>query len=252
MTDFFVEGNSERYFLNTRIGCRGRCCYCYLPLLKISDHKKTLKATEIINLLEENTVLNKGKHGTIFSIGCYSECWDSINKEETIRLLKFLLKWGNPIQTATKMSIKTTDIQSLAQHIQWQNQLSVYVSCPVLSNSDRYEINVESIPERLKTIEICSTFNIPAILYIKPVIKGITIKDIEKYIQIVKTHNISAVVGTSFSLEKNNDLAPIGNGNLFCDDVSEDQNKIILELSKYTNVYHNSKEVIESFRSIKC
>lgn len=250
--NYFVEGDSKRLFLNTRIGCRARCKYCYIQKLNFHGwYNKTAQPNDIANYIETHTDFKKGKDGTIFSIGCYSECWDSINKGKTKILLEILLKWGNPIQVATKMEIKLSEIKPLTNKIKWKNQLSVYISCPVLTNSNKYEINVKSPQERLKTISVCSNLDIPAILYIKPVLKNITIKDIEKYIQIVKKHKVSVVVGESFSLENNNHPAPIGKGFLFCNKVSEEQQTIVKALSKYTNVYHNSSEIVESYRNLK-
>jgi len=249
--DYFVEGDSSRFFLNTRIGCRAQCKYCYLPELNFQGwYNKTTQPVKIVNYLEDHTDSIKGKYGTIFSIGCYSECWDSINKEETKLLLELLIDWGNPIQIATKMEIKLIDIQPLTNQIQWKNQLSVYISCPVLTNSYKYEIGVESPQNRLKTINTCSDLNIPAILYIKPVLKNITIKDLNNYINIVEKHKIDVVVVESFSLDTTNNPAPVGKGFLFCDDISDEQKKIIQILSKYTNVYYHSSEIIASYREL--
>jgi len=203
-----------------------------------------------VNYLEDHTDFKRGKYGTIFSIGCYSECWNSINKEETKRLIELLIEWGNPIQIATKMEIKSKDIEHLTDRIQWKNQLSVYISCPVLTNSEKYEIGVERPKNRLKTIDTCATLNIPAILYIKPVLKNITITDLKNYIDIVKKHKVSVVVGESFSLENSNNPAPVGKGFLFCNNISDEQKEIVQILKKYTNVYYNSSEIVESYREL--
>jgi len=249
--EFFVEGEAGRLFLNTRIGCRSRCKYCYLPMLDFDEcDNKTVEPIAIIKHLNAHTDFKKGKFGTIFSIGCYSDCWDPINKNKTILLLKLLLKWGNPIQLSTKNKIIQSELELIKNEIQWTNQLSVYISCPILTNNYKYEINTGSVQNRLKTIKACLTFNIPAILYIKPVIHHVTIKDIDLYIKIVEKYKVPVVVGESFSLQKNNIPAPIGNGFLFCENKSQEHKLIIKILSEYTAVYYNSSEVVESYRSI--
>ncbi|WP_214654793.1 hypothetical protein, partial [Vibrio anguillarum] len=59
---------------------------------------------------------------------------------------------------------------------------------------------------------------VPVYLYIKPIIKSVTISDLNKYVDIVKNKDVSGVIiGSKFIMtneSNNNKLAPISNGKL--------------------------------------
>ncbi len=105
MNDLYLYGNNERLFLNTNLGCLSNCSFCYLPDLSINkngyNNQKNL-IENLINRLKNNPNFIRGKNGTILSIGCYSECWDTNNKLNTIKLINDLLEFNNPIQLSTK------------------------------------------------------------------------------------------------------------------------------------------------------
>jgi DNA repair photolyase len=247
--NFFIEGTAKRIFLNTYIGCKCNCTYCYVPTINChEDYNRKVRPKVILSYLENLNSFKIGKNGTILSIGCYSECWDHSNRNDTILLLKGLLKWGNPVQISTKMKIERKELALILKHIRWKNQLSIYVSCPILTDHEKYEPGTIPPKKRLETLEVCSALNIPPVLYIKPVLENITIKNLHDYINIVKKFNIPVVVGASFSEKMNNKPAPIGNGMLYCDEISQDQICIFQKLKQYGNVYYNSTELVEFYR----
>lgn len=84
----FVYGNENRIFVNTDMGCNSNCSYCYLPALNIKHGIKKISAVEAIGLVEKLEYYKKGKNGTIISIGCYSECMDQENIEDTLLIIE--------------------------------------------------------------------------------------------------------------------------------------------------------------------
>lgn len=246
---YFVEGDTKRTFLNTKIGCDSKCKYCYLPELDFgASYKKTVRADLIIEYLEKKNNFIKGKAGTVFSIGCYSECWDKTNQNETKNLLNQILKWGNPVQMATKKEVKFSSIESISKQVTWKNQLSIFVSCPTISYSEVYEQGVDKPSKRFKTFEACSKLKIPSILYIKPVLESITINDIDKYTDLIDKYNMAVVVGNIFSTTPLRDKAPVGQGQLFILGKNEEQVRITNEISKHTKVYSNSIDIVNHWR----
>lgn len=66
-------------------------------------------------------------------MGCFSECWDNINKLETIKLIQYFLKKGNQIQLATKKEIKLEEMNQFKNLIQYLGQLIIFVSSATIS-----------------------------------------------------------------------------------------------------------------------
>ncbi len=241
----YLSGDKNRIFINSRIGCSLKCTYCYLPLLKLEDTgAKT--ADEIISLVELFDDFRKGIDGTIVSLGCYSECWDSANKETTKKLIEFFLRQGNPVQLATKKQIFIYELTDIKKNILWKNQFSIFISIPTISYHYVFENGTTSVKDRMLNFEIQKVLDIPIILYIKPVLNNFTIKDIDKYIQLIKEYNItSIVIGSLFEIDsKSKELAPVGNKRLYYCTENTDEEIIIDQLSRYCNVYKKSSDYI--------
>jgi DNA repair photolyase len=209
-----IYGDSKRLFLNTELGCASNCSYCYLPIEGYQIGSKValrISATRLLKLLETNMQIVKGVRGTIFSIGCYSECWDSKNRNETIELILGLLSFGNPIQIATKRYIKSTDLLKLIPKQVYPNQLRVYISSATISRWKEYERGTTAPIKRFESFSSCNQLGLSSFLYIKPVLPGITIQDAYKYGEVMQKYNIPAIVGDRFEKDGSDTLSPISN-----------------------------------------
>lgn len=248
----YIVGTSDRLFVNTNLGCRSSCNYCYLPILnlkldKIPDQKKPV--LNIINSLIQHPLFIKGKKGTILSIGCYSECWDEVNKSDTIKLLHFLLTLGNPIQIATKQYIQLEEISSILDKIAWYGQLSIYISSATISHWDKYENGTCPPTERFKSFNLKKEKKeLTMFLYLKPVLENITIKDIELYSSLVGQYGIDVIVGETFNAKVSEKISPVGDEKLYIQDTNDDYKNICNNLSNFCAVYSNSIEPIEKIR----
>lgn len=244
----YLYGNKERLFLNTNLGCHAKCSYCYLPSLNISLGKiptNIINIYDLIDKLNSNNEFVIGITGTILSLGCYSECWDIINREDTIKLINLLLKYGNPIQIATKEYINEEDFCKInLNEIKYENHLSIYISSSTITEYEKYEKGTISPKLRFNSFELQKQHNIPMYLYIKPVLNNITIKDVDKYIEIIKQYNISAIVGELFT-KFGNTHAPIADGKLFYDNKMNDYSILVDKLSKNCNIFKYSTEPIK-------
>ena len=191
-----VYGDEKRIFINTALGCNSGCKYCYLSNLGVGKDITYYTAEIAIKKVINMSCFLQGKEGTIISIGCYSECWDKTNKINTIKIIEFFARMGNYVQLATKKKIELEDLLYIDSLLLFKNQLSINVSVPTISNALILEPNADSINERLSLLEYKSKLNkIYISLYIKPVLKDITIKDITQYIDLMEKYNISAVIG---------------------------------------------------------
>lgn len=248
----YVSGTPQRLFINTNLGCRSNCSYCYLPILnlkrgKVPNQEKSVAS--IISYLLSHPLFTSGKQGTILSIGCYSECWDDINKSDTIELLNFLLTLGNPIQIATKQYIQFEEIRLILEKIVWHGQLSIYISSATISLWDKYEKGTCPPAERFKSFNLKKEKKeLLMFLYLKPVLENITIKDVELYSSLVERYDIDVIVGETFNAKVSKKTSPLGDEKLYIQNTSDDYKSICIKLSNFCSVYSNSIEPIEKIR----
>lgn len=91
--------------------------------------------------------------------------------------------------------------------------------------------------------------NIPAVLYIKPVLKGITVQDLNLFQDyIIKKQITNVVVGSIFTNKQSNETAHFSNKNELFYNKIDDEDIVIKELSKKANVYRRSTEAVNSFK----
>ena len=240
----FVYGNKDRIFVNTDMGCNSNCSYCYLPALNIKHAKKKISVGEAIGLVENLKYYKRGKNGTIISIGCYSECMDQENKEDTFQIIEYFLKQGNYVQLATKKQIDSDFLKRLSEFQNEKRQLWIYVSLPVITESDKMEIGTDIPEKRIKNFALCKQFGINCALYIKPYIDGVTDKDVDKYIDIINRFNIPAIVGEMLSVDEKGEEALVGEKRLYGYKM-EGMDSFVRQLKRVTEVYLHSTECID-------
>lgn len=247
---YLFAKDNKRLFINTSLGCSGECLYCYLSKFGYGNkdnNYKTITANEIIAMITKSKyALNKD---TLISIGCFSECWDEHNKKQTLALMEYFLKEGNQIQLSTKKQITYEDLVMLVPYIKYYGQLMIFVSSTSISKCEIIEKNTDSIKERFKTFEISKSLNIPTILYMKPVLKNITIKDLELYKKYIVHYDIKhIVVGSIFTDKMTCETIHFSNENKLFYNPIDDEDAIILELSKVCNVYRRSTEITNYYK----
>ncbi len=249
-TGYLYSKNNKRIFINTCLGCGSRCSYCYLGKMGYGN-KTTIpevkKAEELIEQIEKIGISD----GTLITLGCFSECWDNNNKPETIKLIKYFLQKGNQIQLSTKKEINCEELESISKLIQYAGQLLINISSATISNWESIEIGTDSPEKRFRTFAISKKLNIPTTLYMKPILKGITIKDIELYKDVIKQYAIKdVVVGSIFSEEKSDETVHFSDkGVLFYNPVS-DELKIKQKLMEIGNVrvFSRSSQVAQYYK----
>ena len=222
---YLYANDENRLFINTCLGCIGECSYCYLPKMGYSNKEKLNKimsAEEMISFLKEaNYNLSTN---TLITLGCFSECWDEKNKPETIKLIKYFLSKGNQVQLSTKRQISKEEISDILPLIKYCGQFIIFVSSSTISMHDTIEKNTEKIENRFKTFDLIKK-NIPVILYIKPVLKNITYKDIDLYKIYIEKYKIeNVVVGSIFINELSNETVHFSNKNeLFYNPIDDEK-----------------------------
>lgn len=245
-TGYLFSNSAERLFVNTSLGCTANCSYCYLPNLNYSKGKKLdtyITAEELIKQIETYKDFKPGRKGTLVSFGCYSECWDERNKLQTIKLIKYFLEKGNQIQFATKKYVDYKDLIDINEFIKYYGQLTIFISSATISNWNKFEKDTTNPKERFKSFEVTEKLNIPTVLYIKPVLYNVTIKDVDKYIELIKQYNIKdVIVGSIIKTNGTGSVAPFVKDDSMRAEPIEQEVEIIEKLAKVSNVYNGSMQ----------
>ena len=132
--------------------------------------------------------------------------------------------------------------------INYFGQLVIFVSSATISKHDTIEKNTTPISNRFQNFSLFNSLDIPAVLYMKPVLKGITINDLELYKKYIEKYNIKdVVVGSIFTNYISKETVHFSNKNELFYTKNSDEDMIISELSKITNVYKRSSEVMYKY-----
>ena len=159
------------------------------------------------------------------------------------------MKKGNQIQLSTKKYISYKDLVKINKLIKYYGQLSIFISSATISEWNKIEKNTTNPNKRFESFNLTKKLNIPVILYIKPVLYNITIKDVNKYVEIIKKYNIkNVIVGSIIKTNGTGEVAPFVKDNSLFTQPIEQEKEIIKELSKVSNVYTKSIDVLKIFK----
>lgn len=188
---------------------------------------------------------------TLITLGCFSECFDDNNKSETLKLIQYFLKRGNQVQVSTKRELKVEEFFQFRNLIQYLGQLLLYISSATISQWDTTEKGTIEPVKRFNSFEISKKLNIPTILYIKPILKEITIKDIDLYKEVINEYNIKdVVVGSMFGEQPSQETVHFSNERLLLYNPFSDELKIKHELMQIKNVrvFSRSSQVAQYYK----
>ena len=249
-TGYLYSKDNKRIFVNTSLGCTGKCSYCYLDKMGYDNSSivgDVRKAEELIEEIEKAGI----SRDTLITLGCFSECWDDNNKPETIKLIKYFLQKGNQIQLSTKKEISVEEARKFENLIQYLGQLVVFVSSATISKWDTVEKGTDSPSERFSTFKISKKLNIPTALYMKPILKEITKRDIELYKEVIQRYGVkNVVVGSIFGEKASKEAVHFSNkGTLFYNPISEEFEikRKLMELGNL-RVFSRSSEVMQYYK----
>lgn len=241
---FLVSGTSDRIFLNTALGCNCRCQYCYLSEegirgIQYFSHQQVFD--ELMNL----KCFEPGAKGSVLSIGCYSECFSKENRQETLALIEKIAPLGNRIQLATKRKLNVKDLLRIDEYAVYKNQIGIYVSVPTLSRSSEIETGTDPAYDRLEILSYQHLFQyIYFVLYIKPVLPGITRLDISEYGRILQKYHLRCVIGGLLHPLTDDRTGMTKVGQSWFEETNEEQDELINALRPYTTAYKHSVDII--------
>lgn len=251
-TGYLFSKDKSRIFVNTCLGCTGQCSYCYLKKIGYDNKSRVAPVRTAEDLIQELEEKLKFSKETLITLGCFSECWDENNKQETIKLIKYFLKKGNQVQLSTKKYITVEEVEQFRDFINYLGQLIILVSSATISEWKKFEQGTDPPQKRFKTFEISKNLPIPTVLYMKPVLSGVTIKDIDLYKQVIKEYKIhDVVVGSIFGEKETSETVHFSNKReLFYNPISEENDiKQSLRQIKNLRIFSRSTEITDFYKN---
>lgn len=249
-TGYLYAKDKNRIFINTCLGCNGACSYCYLPKMGYKNNQQSSEIRTAKQVLDDikNSSYNINQN-TLITLGCFSECWDEQNKPQTVELIKHFLSQGNQVQLSTKKEIALEEVIDFQELIQYLGQLVIFVSSASIRGWGKFEKNTDNPNNRFKTFDISNKLKIPTVLYMKPILEGITIKDMDLYKQVISAYHVKdVVVGSMFREQQSEETVHFSNKNqLFYNPVS-DEMVIKSSLRGICNVYSRSSQVMQTYK----
>lgn len=187
------------------IGCPNKCLYCYLvdfgPNFQTPKPYK-LNGLEISLSLLYNKWFVPGKMGTFIAIGSVCEPFHPICYEKTIDYLKSFAKYlKNPMQFSTKAFLNTEQVHEITEAINKQ-PLSTLVTIITIKNAKKLEPNVPSPEKRFETISNLRDDGFKPLLFLRPIIPGVTDKEFEEIFEKASNAGAIGVVLGSFRISR--------------------------------------------------
>ncbi len=242
---YIFARDKKRIFINTCLGCKSKCKFCYLS--KMGMNKMERKTSiEVLEMLD--TFNFKYDKNTLITLGCFSECFDEANKKDTLEIARYFLAKGNQVQISTKRYVSYDDVKELTPFISYYGQLIIFVSNSTISEYENYEKATENLERRFKTFDLLN-FDVPVVLYIKPVIENVTIKDMNLYKDLIEKKNIkNVVIGSLFTGEKSSETVHFSNKKELFYNACRDEDEIIDFLSDKVKVFRRSSDVTNYYK----
>ncbi len=182
----------NRVFVTPAAGCPAHCLFCYLPSLGQAIPRQP-DSTDLAQHIVSDEHFVSGRRGTIVSLGCLSEALAPHSLDATLAFLEFCRGWQNPFQLATRWIVPSRFFDRFlgaAANL----RLVLFHSMSTLTQASRFEPGTPAPDRRLAFLRQCSESGLTNVIYVKPFLPGITLRDVDDFCEIASRHVIRAFV----------------------------------------------------------
>ncbi len=182
------------------VNCPFRCAYCYIEDMGFSFNDPrpySLSGKELAYALLSNPTFLLGRTGTLLAIGAVSEPFIFFN--EALDKISWLARLGNPIQFSTKQYISSSLAQKLANiSLEYNAPISPLITIITLQNYDALEKYAPPPEKRFDSIKNLRDAGLRPVLFLRPIIPGVNLNEIEKIVRKAKDSGAVGVVVGGF------------------------------------------------------
>jgi DNA repair photolyase len=176
-------------------GCSFGCVYCYIYPMGFSRKPvpNPLTPQQLELSLATNPYFVPGFRGTLIAVGSVTEPFVTKEiAEKTIAYMKAIDDvYNNPVQVATKSTLIQSFITVLKQ---MRQKVSILVSLISIKWSRKLEPGAPDPMQRFELIEKMVGNGIPAYLFLRPIIPGVTDSELKEILLRAKEAGASGIV----------------------------------------------------------
>jgi len=183
--------------VHSAVGCPLRCNYCYIQDMGfdfIQARPYALRGVELAYALISNKYFIPGLEGTYLPFGSISEPFLSNVIDRTLEYMTHISRYlGNPMQFSTKMFLSEAIVRRLKSI---DAPISPLITIVATRTSKILEPNAPPVSRRLESIRVLRAHGFYPILFLRPLIPGVSLEEIEEVIEVSKEAGaIGVVVG---------------------------------------------------------
>ncbi|MCG2895683.1 MAG: radical SAM protein [Vulcanisaeta sp.] len=188
--------------IHTGVGCSFACVYCYIYDMGFTTKVKPYPLTgeELLYALVVNPYVLLGPGATMFAIGSVTEPFLPETRDKALEYIRVLGGLGNPIQVSSKATLPDEYISKIREYAP---HISFLESITCLKNCRRLEPNAPDPIERLEFVGRLIKAGINAALFIRPIIPGITDRDIRDILELAREVGVKTVVLGTLRVTRN-------------------------------------------------
>ena len=164
--------------IHTGIGCSLGCLYCYVPDMGFEMKPKPypLSPLELVYSLAVNPYVFPGY--TLAAYGSVTEPFLSETMDKAIEYIKAVYEYLKlPSQVSTKIPLSSDTARKLKKA---EPRLSILLTVVTIEKAKQLEPNAPSPIKRLESVRELRKTGLHVTLFVRPIIPGITDKEIER------------------------------------------------------------------------
>jgi len=181
--------------IHTGVGCSYGCAYCYIYDMGFTSKPKPypLSGEELAYALAVNPYVVPGNCGTLLAFGSVTE---PFMRETVWRAIEYFKAardhLGNPQQVSTKTALKGLELEEFLKSA--DPRIDVLISITTLSMWRKLEPGASSPDERFEFMRHLSSRGIHVTLFLRPIVPGVTDRELEEIIRRAAEAGAKAVV----------------------------------------------------------
>ncbi len=181
--------------IHTGIGCSLGCLYCYVPDMgfPMKPRPYPLTGAQLVYALLSNPYFLPGPHGTLLAFGSVTEPFLDETVDRALEYLEYTWKLlGNPQQISTKKPIWGEKLERFLRNS--DPRISILVTITTIKHAQKLEPAAPNPLERLRWMKTLAERGRHVTLFLRPIIPGVTDRELEEIIRLAKQHGAKAVI----------------------------------------------------------
>ncbi len=181
--------------IHTGIGCKYGCVYCYVPDMGFPMKPKPypLNGLQLVYALLSNPYFVPGPYGTLLAFGSVTEPFMEETRDRAIEYLEYTARFlGNPTQLSTKAYVDEGLADTLRKVA--DPRMDFLVTIVTLRHWKRLEPNAPPPEKRFETIRNLSSRGFHVTLFLRPIIPGVTDREVPEILERAKAAGARGVV----------------------------------------------------------